>query len=376
MDLSCFAGDYAEARRKFLRACNARGLAVQSHLHPDVGRQGEALALDVARVGRPDATDLLVISSGCHGIEGFCGSAVQVDLLLDDRWHAHCQRESLAVLYLHALNPYGFSWERRVTQEGVDLNRNFVDFQTPLPVNASYQALAPLLIPHSCPPTYTSSLRLLMAALIHGRSTMQAAISGGQHHDPDGLFFAGTSPTWSNRRVRSVLREHGQRCQRIGWIDIHTGLGQEGIGERIYKGPNNASSIARAKRWWGREVTCSQDGTSVSKVTTGTLDHAVMQECPQAQYNGLTLEFGTLPTLKVLNALRAEQWLKLNPDASAPIQNKIKKNLRAAFYVETTQWKKQVLQQAREVVLQTLAGMTEPIIGLPSRTCGSFLSMG
>ena len=34
----------------------------------------------------------------------------------------------VAVLYVHGLNPYGFSWWRRTTHENVDLNRNFRDF--------------------------------------------------------------------------------------------------------------------------------------------------------------------------------------------------------------------------------------------------------
>ena len=44
-------------------------------------------------------------------------------------WHETLQAlPDLAVLYIHALNPHGFSFWRRVTQEGVDLNRNFHDF--------------------------------------------------------------------------------------------------------------------------------------------------------------------------------------------------------------------------------------------------------
>jgi hypothetical protein len=61
--------------------------------------------------------------------------------------------QGVAVLYIHALNPYGFSHIRRVTQENVDLNRNFHDFLSkPLPVNAAYRELQPLLLPAQWPP--------------------------------------------------------------------------------------------------------------------------------------------------------------------------------------------------------------------------------
>jgi len=144
VDPSAFAQTYAEARGKFIAAAEAAGLDVFGHAHPMLGRDGEALAMDVALEGRRDAHSLLLVSSGCHGVEGFCGSGVQVALLRDAAWRALLHESGVAVLYLHALNPYGFSWWRRVTHEGVDLNRNFHDFSQPLPANPAYDEIAAL----------------------------------------------------------------------------------------------------------------------------------------------------------------------------------------------------------------------------------------
>ena len=84
--------------------------------------------MDVARDGPRNAKALLVVSSACHGVEGFCGSGVQVALLEDADWHRAAPDAGVAVLYVHGLNPWGFSWWRRTTHENVDLNRNFRDF--------------------------------------------------------------------------------------------------------------------------------------------------------------------------------------------------------------------------------------------------------
>ncbi len=354
MDLSCFSSTYAQAREKFHEACTNRGLAVRSYEHPLRGMQGETLAIDVARIGAHDAAQLMVLSSGCHGVEGFCGSGVQVDLLRDAAWQARCERDGLAVLYIHALNPYGFSWLRRVTNENVDLNRNFRDFSQPLKNNARYAEIAPLLIPSVCPPTPGNTLRLLLYALRHGRSQLQAAVSAGQDVDPAGLFYAGRQPTWSHLTLLDILREHGRQCRRIGWIDVHTGLGPRGVGERIYKGRLDAESIARARRWWGPAVTCGGDGSSSSAALAGTLDHAVMASCPQAEFNGLTVEFGTLPGRAVLNALRAEQWLEKHSEAAPELHMRIKQQIRAAFYPDADDWKLEVLGQSRAVMEETL----------------------
>ena len=76
--LQSFSTSYAEARGKFLQAADAAGLTVQSHAHPLTGRDGEALAMDVVREGPADAEQVLIVTSACHGVEGYCGSGVQV----------------------------------------------------------------------------------------------------------------------------------------------------------------------------------------------------------------------------------------------------------------------------------------------------------
>jgi hypothetical protein len=95
-------------------------------------------------------------------------------------------------------------------------------------------------------------------------------VSGGQYHHPKGLFFGGSAPTWSQATLRQVLREHGTRCARLAWIDLHTGLGPNGLGERIYAGRDDAAAYARATAWWG-EVTSIYDVSSTSALLTGLM---------------------------------------------------------------------------------------------------------
>jgi hypothetical protein len=358
---SAFSSSYAQARDRFLQAARQAGLAVESTPHPLKGRDGEELAMDVARLGHPDADRLLIVSSGCHGVEGYCGSGVQVSALQDAQWLDQATRHGVALLFIHALNPYGFSHIRRTTHENVDLNRNFHDFSQPLPVNEAYREIQPLLLPDGWPPSEANSQAIAQYVSARGQSAWQAAMTRGQYEFPDGLFFGGTRPTWSNLALREVLRAHGRRAGRIAWIDIHTGLGPSGVGERIYAGPDDAADVARARRWWSGEgttrVTSVYDGSSTSAFLTGLMWSAVPQECPQAQYTGIALEYGTVPLLDTLQALRAEQWLQLHPDASQVLAASIKKQFRDAFYTEAGEWKAQVLRQAREAMLQAAEGL-------------------
>src|ERR1035437_10489848 len=92
-----FSASYAQARGKFLAAAVAANLPVTSHIHPRVGRDGEALAMDVVLDGAPDAQRLLIVTSACHGVEGFCGSGVQVFALHDAPWRAQAQAQGVAL---------------------------------------------------------------------------------------------------------------------------------------------------------------------------------------------------------------------------------------------------------------------------------------
>jgi hypothetical protein len=298
-----------------------------------------------------------MITSACHGVEGFCGSGVQIDLLTSADWHRAAADAGVAVLYVHGLNPHGFSWWRRTTQENVDLNRNFHDFSQPLPHNAGYAALARAIVPPTWPPPPEAEAAIAAYGAAHGLRALQAAVTSGQYDDPEGIFYGGRNPTWSNRTFRRVLQEHGQRCAQLAWIDLHTGLGPSGHGERIFFCRHDDTDLARARGWWGAAVTSSYDGSSSSAALSGMACAAVYEECPQATYTGIALEYGTLPVQDVVDALRAEQWLENHPETGADTRRAIKRRMRDAFYTDTDDWKARIVAQAREAADQALVGL-------------------
>lgn len=357
--VEAFSASYAVARRKFLQGCVSAGLSVDTHPHPLKGSEGEDLAMDVAYDGPAGAAHLLMVTSACHGVEGHCGSGVQVFALHDAEWREKARAAGVGVLYVHALNPHGFSYGRRVTQENVDLNRNFMDFAQPLPVNAAYADLHPLLLPTDWPPSPQNQAEIERWIATHGVLAYQAAISGGQYQFDDGLFFGGKAATWSNRTLRQVLRTHAGQAKRLAWIDLHTGLGPNGHGERIFACRDDAASFARANAWWGREtpVTSIYDGSSTSALLSGLNWGAVHEECPQAEYTGIALEFGTQPILEVMGALRADHWLHKHPEAAPELAQSIHAHMRAAFYSDTDAWKGQVISQARQAMFQAVDGL-------------------
>ena len=351
-----FAQNYAEARDKFVSAAHACGARQFRHVHPsERGVAGEELSMDFAFVGKPGARNLLLIISGTHGVEGFCGSGCQVALLHDAAFLKAVELAKVEVLMLHALNPYGFSHLRRVNEDNADLNRNFVDFGTPLPVNSAYAEIHELLLPSSWPPSVATEAKLAAWVAANGAKAYQAAVSGGQYQFPSGMFYGGKAPTWSNLVLRVVLREHAAKRERLGWIDFHTGLGPRGHGEKIYAGTDSAADIARTKSWWGADVTSFFDGSSTSAPLTGINGAAARDECPQTAFAGIALEYGTFPIDQVLQAFRAEHWLHNHPEAPVAKRNEIKWHLRDMFYIDADDWKQMVCSQAQEACLRAVA---------------------
>jgi hypothetical protein len=356
-----FSSSYARARVRFLEGAAAAGMAISSHNHPLKGLEGETLAMDVALDGPADAKHLLIVSSACHGAEGFCGSGVQVFALHDAEWREQVRAAGVAVLYIHALNPYGFSFMRRVTHENVDLNRNFQDFSQPLPVNTAYAELHPLLMPAIWPPGPDNQAAIQANVDAHGLPRFQAAVSQGQHAFADGLFFGGTAPTWSHLTLRQVLRQHAQQARHIAWIDLHTGLGPSGLGERIFAYRDDAQALQRARDWWGGNgqtpVTSIYDGSSTSAPLTGLMWNVIDQECPQAGYTGIAMEYGTVPITEVIDALRADHWLHQHPEAPEAQRAAIRQQMKDTFYVDTDAWRAQVVAQARQSMFQAVQGL-------------------
>lgn len=354
-----FAADYRAARTAFLRAAQDGGVETGSH-RLDIGKcpAGRSLYTDVAHIGPTDAPALLVLISATHGVEGFCGSGCQVAFLRD--LPVRRFPPTLAVVLIHALNPYGFAWLRRVTEGNVDLNRNFVDHLAPYPENPDYDALAMEIAPAETTDAHMAAANAALRAYRqdHGAMALQAAVTRGQYRHPKGLYFGGHEPSWSNRTLYRILDRFVGPAQRIAAIDFHTGLGPYGYGELITEQPEDHPAYERARKWWGESVKSTVSGASVSARLTGTIDNAVLARFPEREVTATALEFGTSPPAEVFRALRLDNWLHAYDDPQGPRAAEIKAEIRRVFYPDTDDWKKLVLARAREVIDRAITGLT------------------
>jgi hypothetical protein len=333
--IQSFSANYREARLKFLEAAKEAGAAVTFHECPAPGPKGEVLTTDVAWIGERKASKVLVAISATHGVEGFCGSAFQVDWLRSGK--AASLPGDTAVLFIHAINPHGFAWLRRVNEDGVDLNRNYLEPGKPLPVNAD---------------AFLGESRKRMGELAFFR-----AVASGQYSDPQGVFYGGSGPTWSNRTLHEIMETHLATATDIAVIDFHTGLGPFGYGDLITDYEPGSDGSARVRQFWGDSVSETRKGQALPLVADGPTHFAFNRALQHARVTFGTLEFGTYDRELGRKTLRADHWLHKHGDPTGPHAAPIKQALRRQYYPETADWKEAVLFRGHQVARMALQGL-------------------
>jgi len=358
-DLSVFSSSYTEAREKFLNAARQAGAYLEHHAHPSArGPHGEALYLDVAVLGRRDAPNVMVVGSGTHGIEGYPGSAAQTAWMLDGR--AARLPAGTAVVFLHGHNPWGFAHCQRVTEENVDLNRNFIDHDVPHPPNAGYEEIHPLISP---PCWDEDSIGGVFAALDAfrdkvGEQAFSDAYNGGQYTRPDGFFFGGTRPQWSNTAFRDAVRTHAGHASRAAIIDLHTGIGPWLDHVFLCFHPQGSPAYERARQWWGERAVNRQGSTHKAlAVYKGLLIDAFQAELPQAETTAVVIEFGTRSRADMQRANMSLRWLRVHGKDHPEVAAKVQAEYVEAFYPSDPAWRQAVLEQSRVFLDQAVAGI-------------------
>jgi predicted deacylase len=357
--IDSFSRNYSEARARFLEAVDAleAPAALETVDHPLRGPNDEALATDVALVGDPNAAKVLILISGTHGTEGACGSACQNAWLRSDR--PDNLPDDIRVVLIHAINPHGFAHVRRVTEDNVDLNRNFLDHGAPHPENLAYTSLHDLLMPTSwsLEARAEADKGLEAYAAEHGQFALQAAISRGQFSHPNGLFFGGHAPTWSNRTLRMLLTRHAGHADAVGLIDFHTGLGPHGTAELISDAAPDSEDYQRLERWYANGLSSPSAGTSTSAPLSGTMGNGVRECLPDTRLSMITAEFGTYPVRRVFNALRGDHWLHANGTDDEVLRKAIKDEVTKALYPDEDDWKELVGLRGRQLIDRAIAGL-------------------
>jgi hypothetical protein len=342
-DLKAFSLDYRTARERFREAAEGAGWELEEFPvdAPDAADLG--LTVDVARTPWPDDGRVLLVTSGLHGVEGFFGSAVQLNLFR--HWGLRRTRSPVRRVFAHALNPYGFARVRRQNEDNVDPNRNFL-----LPGESYrgspkiYAALNSLLNPERPPSALEPfMLKAMLARARFGTAAMKQAIAEGQFDYPRGLFFGGARPSRTNQIVDENIGRWLEGSHEVVHFDFHTGLGPSATCKILIDYPLTERQKSRLTDWFGPDSFEICDPSLISYHVRGGFDRWCMARLPGCDYLHLCAEFGTYAPLQVIAGLRAENQAHHWGRPTDGARHRIKERLKELFCPASTEWRSRAL---------------------------------
>ncbi len=325
-------------------------------LHIEDGAEGEDFTIDVAVLGPEDAPTL-VTSSGVHGVEGFLGSAIQLaqldelrgDIASDVRW-----------VFIHGVNPFGFSRIRRFNVKNVDLNRNFLsDDSQYTGAPAGYDRLNGFLNP-ATPPSRFEPFRVKAIWNIarYGMSALKQCVARGQYNYPRGIFFGGSGPSQAFQVIKENTADWIGPAKRVLHVDFHSGLGAYGSYKLLLAELTGSDECQWYERVFGQDLV---EATDVSGGTayraSGPMGEWLQDQFSDRDYRFVTAEFGTYGPVRVLASIRAENRAHHFGAKTSQAFRNAKQELLECFCPADQVWRRKVIAVGLDILSKGVRGL-------------------
>lgn len=318
--------------------------------------------------------NLLIVISGTHGVEGFVGSAVQRWMI--DQYFKQ-PRDLTGLVMVHGLNAFGFSQERRVNENNIDLNRNFILTAEDVPKmdpekqktvlrsraemnNQAYEKLNIFLNPQLPAETHWFSksqffLQSLFYVMKFSLQALRESIVKGQYQFPKGIFYGGEQKQIQTELFDKILNEYVDQYKNIFIIDLHTGYGAKGK-LHLLTGSSQDPSNQIVKDIFSPDEIDFADKKDFYNVQGDVLSYLVAKTKYMMSKNAgsLCFEYGTMDSQKTTGSIESLRRMVLenqnyfNPQANESTQKEVKTLFREMFYPSSPEWREGVLQQSRE----------------------------
>ncbi len=318
----------------------------------------EDLTIDLIRALPLDKRKrLLFISTGLHGIEGYVGAAV---IKLFVREYLHRLNPDDTGLYLvHAINPWGMKHHRRVNENNIDLNRNFVFDQdkSNSSANPAYDRANSFLNPVK--PLRSAAnpffyVRLLNLILCMGPANFREAVLFGQYRYPKGLYYGGSGFEQSTKVLSDLFLEAAAISERLMLIDMHSGYGPR-YQMTLVNSIHESRASADLQELFGYPLVAKTDPDEFYKMQGDMIDYfyqVAESKFPGKYFYGTSFEFGTLGSsfgavIKSLKAMVKENRVFHNGALSTRTAEKARHDFRELFYPGEERWRLKALDDAR-----------------------------
>ncbi|MDZ4825194.1 MAG: DUF2817 domain-containing protein [Actinomycetota bacterium] len=357
MGVSSLPQTYEECRARFRRAGADAGLEVEALRLDARGPDDLELSIDAVTIGAARPERALVVLSGVHGVEGFVGSAAQIDLL--GRVDPTGWPTDVGVVVVHAVNPWGMAWGRRQNEANVDLNRNWRRDENEAVPNDAYDELHSLACPDTdeLPPVdeLLATARAFVAE--RGLAWVRDAITVGQYRHRDGLHFGGDRTEQSNRLLEALIGERLSGARRVFTVDLHTGHGPCGELTALCDQPPGSDQEQFLRSIFGRVEATTANPEATTGPKSGQIANGFGAVLPAAACFATCLEVGTVDDLTQLGATYQEQWVHRRGDRDNPRHAEAVWAYRRCFTPEDPAWADTAAGGLRVALVRSLAAV-------------------
>ena len=360
-----FFTSYDEVRASLLSRIESlknSGLTVEHTTHAIDEEDG--LYIDNVLIPATDnQKDLIVLTTGVHGIEGYIGS-VMLDVFFEEIY-PELDKTSTGILIVANVNPYGMKYMRRYNENNVDLNRNFIEDWNSfdLSSNKEYPKVDTFLQPegkignafwHEA----GFYLSLAKTALTEGADTISDALLTGQYEYPDGVYYGGNGDEASTVYLKSVFADCLEsEYENIVHIDIHSGYGPR-YNMVIFNSVQDPTTEADAVAEIGYDYIIAQDSEEFYVTFGDTTDYfyrlARSKSSDKSLYS-TCFEFGTIGDSFIDSILSLKYTVDENRQHRFPTDNKtsaeiVKQNYLELFYPTETAWRLKAITDFKDAL--------------------------
>lgn len=306
--------------------------------------------------------NLLILISGTHGVEAFAGSAVQRWLL-----DKNLQMENTGMLFIHGFNLYGFKNFRRVNENNIDLNRNFVlGRELNPPDDTDYAKLNSFLNPdHSVRFYFMHSPLFILNSVIkitfNSMESLRRSILKGQYSFPKGLYYGGTQHEPQAYLINDLVHSYAKPYKKIVLVDLHTGYGEKNKLHLLAGKSDEDNSVKLMKIFSKDEINFADQDKfySVQGEMAGYFVNQLRLNV-DAEISAVIFEFGTMDSQKTLGSIESLRRMVMeNQNFHYPADKEtsasIKYLFREMFYPSDPTWRAAVMSESEKKLKKVFA---------------------
>ena len=302
-------------------------------------------------------TNLIVLTTGVHGMEGYIGS-VMLDVFFEEIYSTINTKDT-GILIVANVNPYGMKYMRRYNENNVDLNRNFIENwdNFDLSSNKEYPKVVNFLQPegkigNAFWHEVGFYLSLAKEAIFTGADTISNALLTGQYEYPEGVYYGGNGDEKSTTYLKGVFDDCLEsNYENIVHVDIHSGYGPR-YNMVIFNSVQDLTTEEEAKAQLGYDYIIAQDSEDFYVTYGDTTDYfyrlAKSKNSDKTLYS-TCFEFGTIGDSFFDSILSLKYTVDENRQHRFPTNNKkteeiVRQNYYELFYPTETDWRLKTIE--------------------------------